>query len=354
MKDKIIIFIDLVAAKNKLQVTAIESCGLSAHFLVYNYREKSNAFLVKENTQVILKQKWLANIYQVFQYLKKNRKTIHHLEIYPGGALSFIYLVIGRFFKLKTICVERGDLLYFHRLGYSRIVRFSMWFCYRFSSITWYREFYMEPLLKKAGAKNLFFLHNAVDIKNNFEEPLSKKDICFLWLNRVITERRYNWFIDVLKKRELNNTVNYLVGLINSNYNKEQEIIRLNKPDNLILKEYTDTPSEYFKRAKFFVLPAEVVFANNALLEAMSYGVVPLISNQPGAELIVENEKNGFIFQHSYEDFEKTIMKAYNLDDLAYSEFSAAAKEKIIKDFSAEKYIEGIKKLYAQLNSLQG
>jgi glycosyltransferase involved in cell wall biosynthesis len=86
----------------------------------------------------------------------------------------------------------------------------------------------------------------------------------------------------------------------------------------------------------------------------MSYGVVPLISNQPGAELIVENEKNGFIFQHSYEDFEKTIMKAYNLDDLAYSEFSAAAKEKIIKDFSAEKYIEGIKKLYAQLNSLQG
>ncbi|MEO6705248.1 MAG: glycosyltransferase, partial [Ginsengibacter sp.] len=248
-------------------------------------------------------------------------------------------------------------LLYFHKSGYSIIVRFSMWFCYKFTSITWYRELYMKPKLEKIGAKNLFFLHNAIKMDNTKSQGngnlKTKKDITFLWLNRVIPERRYEWFIEALKKKELKNTVNYLVGLIpNSVYIKEQNFIKLNKPENLTIEEYTQVPSDYFKRAKFFVLPAEVVFANNALLEAMSYGVVPLVSNQPGVELIVEHGRNGFIFQHKYKDFEKNLMDAYNLEDDRYSEFSAAAIDKIITDFSEENYIMGIKELYSRLNPL--
>jgi len=358
MKKTVVIFIDILAAKNKLQVAAIENCGFNAVFFVYNYNEKSNNFLGTKNSQVQLKKAWLPHIFQVYHFLNNNKKKIHHLEIYPGGAFSFIYVMLGKFFKLKTICVERGDLLYFHKSGYPKIVRFSMLFCYKFSSITWYREFYMKPLLEKTGAKKLFFLHNAIKIENTEDwengSLKNKKDITFLWLNRVIAERRYDWFINVLKKEELKQTSNYFVGLIpNSNYLKEQEFIKLNKPGNLTIEEYTHTPSKYFKRAKFFVLPAEVVFANHSLLEAMSYGVVPLVSMQPGSELIVENGKNGFIFQHTQEDFEKKMIGAYNLDDSRYSEFSKAAREKIVTDFSEEKYIKGIKELYTQLNLLR-
>lgn len=357
MKKIVVIFIDILADKNKLQVNAIDYCGLNAFFFVYNYNERVNDFLGIKNSQNLLKKMWLPHIYQVYQFLNKNKNKIHHLEIYPGGEFSFLYVILGKIFKIKTVCVERGDLLYFHKSGYSVIVRFSMWFCYKFASITWYRELYMKQKLEKIGAKNLFFLHNAVKVEN-MKNPENgtlkpKKDITFLWLNRVIPERRYEWLIAVLKKKELKKTVNYLVGLVsNSVYIKEQEFIKLNKPENLTLEEYTQVPSDYFRRAKFFILPADVVFANNALLEAMSYGVIPLVSNQPGAELIVEHGKNGFIFQHTYEDFERNIMEAYNLEDDTYSKFSAAARDKIITDFSEKNYIRGIKELYTRLNSL--
>jgi glycosyltransferase involved in cell wall biosynthesis len=358
MKKKIVIFIDILAAKNKLQVSAIEKIGFDATFFVYKYNGKSDEFLGTKNSQVLLTKKWLPHIWQVFLFLKKNKKNIHHLEIYSGGALSFIYLLLGKLFGIKSICVERGDLLYFHKAGYSRLVRFSMWFCYKFSSITWYRELYMKPILEKMGTKNLFFLHNAIETKKPCKQGLekinNKKDITFLWLNRIIPERRWNWFINVLKKEELKNTLNYLVGFKSGGkYSKDQEFIKLNSPGNLIIEEYSDHPSDYFKRAKFFVLPADVVFANHSLLEAMSYGVVPLVSKQAGSGLIVDDRKNGFIFQHDENSFQNTLMEAFNLDDSTYLKYSEEARKKIISDFSEEKYFKGISELYASLALLK-
>ena len=200
MKKTIVIFIDTVAAKNKLQVEAINKCGLNATFFVYKYNKKSDEFLGENNKQILLTKKWLPHIYQTFLFFKSNKSTVHHVEIYAGGVLSFIYLILGKMFGLKSICVERGDLLYFYKGGYNRLMRFSMWFCYKFSSIVWYRELYMRPMLEKVGAKKLFFLHNAIELPVDFKESSLKanedKDITFLWLNRVIPERKWNWFIN--------------------------------------------------------------------------------------------------------------------------------------------------------------
>jgi glycosyltransferase involved in cell wall biosynthesis len=357
MKKTIVIFIDTVAAKNKLQTEAINQYGFDATFFVYKYNEKSNEFLGKRNKQVQLTKKWLPHIYQAFLFLKENRKNIHHLEIYAGGALSFIYLLLGKMFNLKSICVERGDLLYFRKGGYNPLMRFSMWFCYKFSSVVWYRELYMKPMLEKVGAKNLFFLHNAIETPNPVKgESLigNDKDITFLWLNRVIPERKWDWFINALKKEDLKNTINYLVGILpGSKYKTEQETIKLNKPCNLFLEEYSGDPSQYYKRAKFFVLPADVVFANHALLEAMSYGVVPLVSKVQGSELIVDEGKNGFIFQHDEESFIEAIMGAFNLDDETYLRYSKEARKKIASEFSEEKYFKGICELYSSLGVLK-
>ena len=61
-----------------------------------------------------------------------------------------------------------------------------------------------------------------------------KRDITFLWLNRVIPQRRYDWFIKVLAQPELGHTKNYIVGITpNSSYKNEQEYIIEEKKANL-------------------------------------------------------------------------------------------------------------------------
>jgi glycosyltransferase involved in cell wall biosynthesis len=155
----------------------------------------------------------------------------------------------------------------------------------------------------------------------------------------------------VLNNPSLDATTNYLVGMSEAlPFKKEQQFVIDNKPGNLVLSDFTPDPAAFYKRAKFFVLPADVVFANNALLEAMSYGVVPLISNQQGSSLIVEDGRDGFIFSHTKAEFEKAMLKALNLTADVYQQMSKAAVEKIKKEYSEEKYSQAICELYHRLD----
>ena len=344
MKNKVLIFIDVAAPKNLLQTEVIMEQGYDPFFFVTNYNAVFEKKINRQDLQIILKSGFLKRLQQVRYYFKKNKNSIHHIEVYPGGRFSFLYILLGKLYKIRSICAERGDLLYYHKKGYSKWVRFSMWYCYKFSDLIWYREPYMKPILKKYN-KKIFFLHNAIKV-NSTTVNSSKRDITFLWLNRVIPERRYDWYIDVLSSPDLKQTKNYLVGIITASYKKEQECMLKNKPENLSIIDFTATPEQFYKRSKFFVLPSEVVFANHALLEAMSYGVVPIVSEQPGSSLIIDNGKNGFIFNHNKNDFETAILKAFNLPDEEYNNLSTASSQKIKNEFSEEKYKVAIKEMY--------
>jgi glycosyltransferase involved in cell wall biosynthesis len=352
MKKKVVIFIDVVSHKNQLQIESIFKYGLEPHIFVAKYKASSNSYFDKGGTQELLNAPIFKRLRQVNSFFKNNKKNIHHVEVYPGDLSSFLYLLVAKFYKIRSICIERGNVLLFRQNGYNRLSRFAMWLCYRFSDIIWYKEPYMKPVLEKFN-KNLYFLHNSISInpESNRWHP-EKKDITFLWLNRVIPQRRYDWFVDLLKKPEFVNTQNYLVGIIpDSLYKQEQEYVINNKPANLTVEEYCSNPDPYYKVSKFFVLPADVVFANHSLLEAMSYGVVPLVSDQTGTELIVENGKNGFVYDHTKKDLEDTLVKALQLTDERYQELSNAAKEKVKQEFSEEGYYNRIKQLYDTVQS---
>jgi hypothetical protein len=93
----------------------------------------------------------------IISYFKKNQAELHHLEVYPGGRFSFVYVLLSWYFGVPCICAERGDLLYFKKGGYDLFTRISMWICYKLSDIVWYREPYMLALLEKINVRNVFF-----------------------------------------------------------------------------------------------------------------------------------------------------------------------------------------------------
>jgi hypothetical protein len=185
MKDLVVIFIDRIAAKNRLQIKSIYRLQMVPAFFVTEKNSSAAEYLEGQGKEELLKDSFFKRCRQVFGFLKKNRKHIHHIEVYPAGRFSWIYILFSNILNIKSICVERGDIQYYKSKMYDKISRFSMWACYKFSSLTWYREFYMKDLLQKITSKKLFFLHNAIDSANGCSSP-KEKDIDFLWLNRVI------------------------------------------------------------------------------------------------------------------------------------------------------------------------
>jgi glycosyltransferase involved in cell wall biosynthesis len=206
----------------------------------------------------------------------------------------------------------------------------------------------MKKILSDIGIKKLFFIHNAIEEQKNIE--IATKNYNFLWVNRLIKERKSKWFIDSIKELKIPN--NALLGIDLNNFNNDvvlsQDYIIKNKNKYIELYNFID-PQNFYLKSKFFVLPSDIVFVNNSLIEAMSYGVVPIISNVEGAEMIVENNVDGFIFNHTEKDFKEVIEKAFNLDKNKYEIMSKNAKEKIKTKFShkiwCKKYLTMIKSI---------
>lgn len=348
----VIVFIDRVATKNKLQIDILHSLGFSVTFFVNAYNSNID-FLNPNDSQIKLEQSFISRLQQVSSYLKYKKSNLSHVEIYPGGRFSFIYLILAFLFRISTVCVERGDLLYFNKDGYDIITRFSMWVCYKFSDIVWYRETYMEPILRKMNVKRLFFLHNAIQFPTNHTFlRLSQKGIDFLWVNRLIPERKSEWLISIFQKAEFKNLNNVMAGFLSkTSYQKEQAYVQNNKPANLQILEYVTNPSELYLNAKFFVLPAKIVFANNALLEAMSYGVVPIVTKAPGVDLIIKNGVNGFVSDFDEASFEVVMKKALSMDEDQYEQMSRSAKNHVMNKFSPEIYKERLTELYHLIQS---
>ena len=115
----------------------------------------------------------------------------------------------------------------------------------------------------------------------------------------------------------------------------------------------TGTISSQFKENGYTILPfeeeADVVFLNNSLLEAMSYGLIPLISDVQDARLIVDDGINGFIFEHTENGLKNAMQKAMLLSQEEYEIMSKNAIKKVEKSFSydvwCEQYINMIKSL---------
>lgn len=80
-------------------------------------------------------------------------------------------------------------------------------------------------------------------------------------------------------------------------------------PDSDIVK--------YYSAADCIVLPYKKIFQSGVLLMAQSYKVPVIVSDLPGMTEIVENLKNGFIFEsESVDDLVISMEKVISCDDL--------------------------------------
>lgn len=111
-----------------------------------------------------------------------------------------------------------------------------------------------------------------------------------------------------------------------------------------------DDVAPALRAADFYLSTSLSEGMSNSLLEAMSYGVVPIVSRVSGVEDMVSEGGSGFLFEAGDIDgFRAALTRALALDDPAYARMSRAARAVLAARFSMESVTDQHVSLYAEL-----
>ena len=196
-----------------------------------------------------------------------------------------------------------------------------------------------------AKLDNVVFVHNAVPIPN--KKMISKINNKILYLNSLKKFRNPLRLIEIaeeLKRRNVEFTMD-VVGFTDGNLRSydtdklELEFKRLlrekNLDDVISCYSFTNDTTVFFELASIFVLPTELVYCNNSLLEAMSYECVPIVNGGDGADLIIDNKISGFITSESILEMTDKIDFLIKNPDVT-TQMGRKAKERIKKEYDIE------------------
>jgi glycosyltransferase involved in cell wall biosynthesis len=103
----------------------------------------------------------------------------------------------------------------------------------------------------------------------------------------------------------------------------------------------TEDVSKYLLAAHFYLSTSVSEGMSNALLEAMSFGLVPLVSNVSGANDIVDHGRTGFLFERDdLDDFMAKLELIGSTMPTGYRAVSNAARNTIRQSFAIEQIAE--------------
>lgn len=354
-KPKIISFLSEVKRKNITQIELINELGLHVDYFVTAGFESGKRIIGSENNIFLLEDKFFNRLKQVYIHCKKHKQSINHIEIFGGGRFGFVYAFLAKWFGFKILLVERGVMNeYINPKNRYTALKFSAFLQYKLADICWFKEYYMQIHLEKLKVKRLNFIPNAIGkCQSGTRAEFSKRTIDFLWVNRVIPIRHIDWVIQMAQLDEFANKRFELYGFLDDQYanDKKSEIVSLGLK-NVHLYDYADDVDVLYKKSKYFLLPADYVFGNNSLLEAMVFGVVPIITNVYGSDKLIQNRVNGIISENTWEAYLIACKEVLKIPALDWETMSKNAISTVLQSYSLQTFKERLRLLYHKIENL--
>ena len=347
--DILIVGMDKITDKSCYLYDAFTSRGIRC--VLYS-RDKTNLFpdvkdRLRTTIRLVPKNLFIEILY--FLYLLISCKP-RHVEMYSTHIVSqFCYALICWICRVPLVIVCIGELYDWedHRVARKIVDRFS----YRIATLLVLTELYMPETVRKyrlATSNKTVFCHNRIPVTANCTPDRKEKIILFL--NSFKPWRRIELILDAVPHiiQKIPEAKVLLVGATrNLNYLKSThayEEMLLKKIDTMNLGSHVETlpftahPREYYERASVFMLPADLVFCNFSVLEAMERCVPCVIADAEGASMIVENGVSGFIAKQDPSSFAQAVITLLS-DESLRKQMGLKARERIIQEFNIEESI---------------
>ncbi len=122
----------------------------------------------------------------------------------------------------------------------------------------------------------------------------------------------------------------------------------------MILTGYRDDAVELVSGADLFVMPSRREGLCRALLEAMSQGVCPIVSNAGGMKEAVRHGVDGLVTPAEDVQALADAIRSLYQQRQRISEYGESAKQRIVDFFSPQKVADQTIELYQRVLSSQG
>lgn len=344
-KRVLILPLDTFAAKNSLQLDYLGAAGyvfdIATNDLRGDSRERFARHLDTPHRLLPLPPGPLGKVRTAWRLLGDDRYG--HVEVYAAGRLALVYLLMAKLKGRRILVIERGDIGVLRR--YDWLTRLGLTTAYRVADAVVYREPFMTPLLARYRNRDSHFLPNPV--KPPIDPPRPRDSRLFAWVNRIIDRRRPLWVARAFADRALHAHRLVIMGL-EDDHALQQEL-RATAPANVTLLPFGD-PRPLYDEATFFCMAAETVYGNNALLEAMVRGLIPVVTESPGIERLVEDGVNGIVTAFDEDAYRHGVIRAAGMDADERARLSANARATVRDRHAPEVWAARMVGIYERLH----
>lgn len=340
--------------KNGYQAQVYGRHGERIRYLVTDVTGQTEHFRLKYDADVkIVPENWLGRLWHTLVALLTYRP--HNVELYLTGYMALPYALLAKITGRNLIVILRGLEFKSHRTTWYYALVLKM------SDLIIAKEFYLNEgaIRLKLGYKT-HMLHNCVPDVSGIMSPYAGRTIDLLFLNTPRRMRHVLFLVDVVAKLlERNPGLKVTIagfGVLDEKYNSIEldyqcevlhKIEALGLKDKIELKGFVRNAPELMSASKVFILPADVIYCNYALLEAMSCGCVPVVADGEGARLVVEDGVGGFVRPLSVPAFVDAVESA--LQPEMWEHYSQNARRKIDEEYSIESWYAGISSIRNQI-----
>ncbi len=342
----LVVGIDVFRGKNLNKTRSLQRLGVQFTVLAMDPTECSSTVAANEsNVRAFgcgmsaprLKVLWL----MLSQLLRGN---IDLVEIYPESAISLAFFVLARAFRRPVIVVARGLE---HRIAEGRIRGVRLWalgIVYRGAAAVVYNELYMKDVLVRIGVRRLAFLPNSVEVPSQVDRT-GRVGCNFLYLNSMKAFRHPETAVKAfIRLRELHHDTPARLRVVgfresrgySENLSRERQLRSLaQKHEDVIeLLPWADDAMPHLLWGDVFLLPADIVFLNYALLEAMGSGMPAIIQDVDGASLIVTNGVQGAVVPNEASAWAEAMLQLVR-DPATRSRQGEAARARVLQEYSS-------------------
>ena len=285
-------------------------------------------------------------------------------EIYPFSYGQLILALIVRLAGIPIVLIARGEEYYYLSGEMPLRRRFPFRLTYWLADYVIYKEPYMERFLRNIKEKKrTWMLPNAIEVPDGTNQHRSSK--CqFLFLNSLVSMRypeiALDAFLDICQELNLTSNSNIRFNIVGFLGDRAPKVVAdkeaklrekvTNKDVPIELHQWTTEPKKWLEDADVFLLPADVVFLNYSLLEAMSMGVPPIVQESDGSELIVTDGVDGYILPLEKQKWKECMLRLIQDADLR-KQMGEAARLKVKDGFSVDFYLEKYDRIYRSVLS---
>jgi len=283
-------------------------------------------------------------------YLIRKRYHFDILHIHSLDSISILGVLVGRLLKKPVILKVTGG----HQLKVLENNYFRLWLIKRYASNFIALNSGISKTLNLIGVDNgrISNIPNGVNYDASIELG-GKRQYNVVYCGRLINRKRVDCILIAWKKvLEYDNNIKlHIIG----DGPEKQSLVNLSESLSLkdSVKFYGTCGQEkvfsILKRSKLFTLASNSEGISNSLLEAMSFGVVPIVSNVDGNIDVVEHDLNGKIFELGNSNHLALTIIELLKDRGLCKKIGSNALKRIKENYSIEVIGEMYMKLYENL-----